>query len=464
MIRQPVVYKPTNVTKYLDAYTEKLNLAKQEAAKLQREREKERKAEQDKLGMYTNRKYASPVHQRAYDTYIKDFYAKAQKEPEKFSRLLNETIPLIEGLDAENKSVSTMYNEAIKSGDYRNIEDFQNAFMTYDGGEKLDVYNRGGVMTEALDPFNKLQKSFALGQYVSKEGNDILKNLASDPKTLSRYFNRDIREKDLNDMTMTEIFTSIKPEAVEEVMGIILSSNPEAISQAEFDYSRGIENEQEKRDNAIKMATQDLQKFLGVASITKTLKKGEDNRERRGGLTLDNGGYRNDLFGFTVSEGETNEGKTLTDVEGRTTKYRGLPSVGSVIGKKYTFIMPREIYKDSDLVALNWYDEDGETIRGKIDQIREYEDGSRTILITSSDYGTIELPFSQDNISKLKNLEISEADVSTMLKRSDKKEGGGSGGKKTINRSDIANRASAAGRTPEEYERLLIEKGIEIIE
>jgi pyrimidine operon attenuation protein/uracil phosphoribosyltransferase len=86
--------------------------------------------------------------------------------------------------------------------------------------------------------------------------------------------------------------------------------------------------------------------------------------------------------------------------------------------------MPREIYKDSDLVALNWYDEDGETIRGKIDQIREYEDGTRTILITSSDYGTIELPFSQDNISKLKNLEISEAHVSTMLKRSDKKKGG----------------------------------------
>jgi len=284
MIRQPIVYKPSN-PRYLDAYTEKLNLEKKEAAKLQREREKERKAEQDKLGMYTNRKYASPVHQRAYDTYIKDFNAKAVNDPDKFSFFLNETIPLIESLDAENKSVSTMYNEAIKSVDYRNKEEFENAFMANDGGEDFDAYNRGGVMTKALDPFNKLQKSFNLNGYVSNEGNAILKNLARDPKTLSRYFNRDIREKDLDDMTMTEIFTSIKPEAVEEVMEIILSSNPEAISQAEFDYSRGIENEQEKRDNAIKMVTQDLGKFLGMSTISKVLKKGEGDRERRGGGT-----------------------------------------------------------------------------------------------------------------------------------------------------------------------------------
>ena len=75
-------------------------------------------------------------------------------------------------------------------------------------------------------------------------------------------------------MTMTEIFTSVKPEAMEEVMEIILSSNPEAMGQALFDYSRGM-NADEATDNAIKMATQDLQSFLGVAQNTKILKKGE---------------------------------------------------------------------------------------------------------------------------------------------------------------------------------------------
>lgn len=315
MIRQPIVYKPQNTTKYIDAYNAKVSKQKEESAKLQREREKERKAEQDKLGMYTNRKYASPVHQRAYDTYIKDFYAKAGKNPENFTFLLNETIPLIEGLDAENKSVSKIYNEAIKSGDYRNIEEFKNAFMANDGGERFDAYKFGDVKTKAVEAFGVLNKSFALGEYVSKEGNVILKNLASDPKTLSRYFNRDIQEKDLNDMTMTEIFTSVKPEAMEEVMEIILSSNPEAMGQALFDYSRGM-NPDEATDNAIKMATQDLQSFLGVASITKTLKKGEGDGRGRGYDDINPKIYREkirtgDTEGLDALKGAKIQGKEI---------------------------------------------------------------------------------------------------------------------------------------------------------
>jgi len=364
MIRQPIVYKPSN-PRYLDAYTEKLNLEKKEAAKLQREREKERKAEQDKLGMYTNRKYASPVHQRAYDTYIKDFKAKAEKEPENFSFLLNETSTLIKGLDAENKSFLTTYNEAIKSGDYRNMEEVQNALMTYDGGDDFDAYNRGGVMKKVFEPLNKLQKSFALGEYISNQGNDILKNLTSDPKTLSLYFDRDIREKDLDNMTMTEIFTSIKPEAVEEVMGIILSSNPEAMSQAEFDYSRGIENEQEKRDNAINMATQDLQKFLGVASITKTLKKGEDDGESGFNYLGDNE-WRNAKFSFV--RGETKKGRT--------------PKFQEEVDTDFISVEKRNPTSD---VPIQEYFYEGQNIKGRVKGIEKVGNTTYAVVPTTID-------------------------------------------------------------------------------
>ena len=348
---QPIVYKPTNVTKYADAYANRLNSEREKAAKLQREREKERKAEQDKLGMYSGKRYVSPVHQRARDTYLNDFHAKAEKEPEKFGNFLNELGVQLQTLDNEAKSVSTIYNEAIKSGDYRNIEEFENAFMANDGGEDFDAYNLGGLNTKAKEAFGVLNKSFALGEYVSKEGNNILKNLASDPKTLSRYFNRDIREKDLNDMTMTEIFTSIKPEAVEEVMGIILSSNPEAISQAEFDYSRGIENEQEKRDNAINMATQDLKNFLGVAQNTKILKKGEDDGES-GFKYLGDNTWSNGAFSFV--RGETKKGRTAKFQE--------------EVSTDFISIEQNKITRD---VPIQEYFYEGQNIKGRVKGIEK---------------------------------------------------------------------------------------------
>lgn len=370
MIRKPIVYKPSN-PRYLDAYTEKLNLEKKESAKLQREREKERKAEQDKLGLYTNRKYANPVYQRAYDTYIKDFKAEAEKNPNNFSFLLNETSTLIKALDADDESFLKMYNEAIKSGDNRNMEEVQNALMTNDGGDDFNAYNRGGVMKKALDPLNKLEKTFALGEYISKEGNEILKNLTSDPKTLSLYFNRDISEKDLNDMTMTEIFTSIKPEAVEEVMGIILSSNPKAMSQAEFDYSRGIENEQEKRDNAIKMVTQDLRNFLGVASITKTLKSGGQG----GGTTIDfkylgNNTWTNGAFSFV--RGETKKG--------RTPKFQEDSVYGYSVDTDFISIEQDKITRD---VPIQEYFYKGQNIKGRVKGFEKFGNTTYAVVPTT---------------------------------------------------------------------------------
>ncbi len=364
---QPIVYKPTNVTKYADAYANRLNSEREKAAKLQREREKERKAEQDKLGLYSGKRYVSPVHQRARDTYLKDFKAKAEKEPEKFSNYLNELGGQLETLDNEARSVSTMYNEAIKSGDYRNIEEFENAFMANNGGEDFNAYNLGGLNTKAKEAFGVLNKSFDLGEYISKEGNEILKNLTSDPKTLSLYFNRDIREKDLNEMTMTEIFTSIKPEAVEEVMGIILSSNPKAMSQAEFDYSRGIENEQEKRDNAINMVTQDLQKFLGVASITKTLKSGGQG----GGTTIDfkylgDNTWTNGAFSFV--RGETKKGRT--------------PKFQEEVSTDFISMEQNKITRD---VPIQEYFYKGQNIKGRVKGIEKVGNTTYAVVPTTID-------------------------------------------------------------------------------
>lgn len=414
---QPVVYQPTNPTKYIDAYTQRVVAEKQAAAQVQRERDKERKKLYDELGMYSDLKYTSPVYQRAYDEKLKEFKDSAMSDLDNFGKYLKEFEAYTKKLNAEDEKVSSAFSNYNKSREtYRNPDEFETTFMQYDVGEDFDPNDLGTLVTQATNPFGVLNKKFDVGNYVASEGNKILKNLAADPESASEYFDEYINTRDIGQMNLTQIFKKVKPNKRQEVMDIIISSNDQAAGQVMWDYSRGIENPDEAYENAISGATEDMFSLLGIAPLERTLKNTKDDeRERRGGLTLDGEGYRNDLFGFTVSKGKTNEGGTLTDKEGRKTKYKSLPSVGGVVNREYTFIMPREIYKDSDLVELNWYDEDGETIRGRIDQIREYEDGTRTILITSRDYGTVELPFSQDNISKLKNLEISEADVSTMF-------------------------------------------------
>jgi len=306
---QPIVYKPTNVTKYADAYANRLYAEKQRAAAAVKERDKEQKKLYEELGMYSDVKYTSPVYQRAYNEKLKEFKSNAMSDLDNFGRYLKEFGSYVKKLNDEDKNISSAVSNFNKKRDnYRNPEEFLKNFREYSGEENLDPNDLGALTTQAISSFSILQESFDVGQYVASEGNKILGNLAADPQSAGKYFDEDINVRDIGKMSLTQVFKKVKPSMRKEVMDIIISSNDKAKGQIMWDYSKGIEDPDVAYSNAISGATEDMFSLLSIAPFERALKNTEEEGESGFNYLGDNT-WSNGAFSFV--RGETKKGRTL---------------------------------------------------------------------------------------------------------------------------------------------------------
>lgn len=305
---QPIVYKPTNVTKYADAYANRVYAEKQRAEAAVKERDKEQKKLHEELGMYSDVKYTSPVYQRAYNIKLKEFKSNAMSDLDNFGRHLKKFESYVKKLNDEDKNFSSAFtNFNKKRANYRNPDEFVANLKEYSGEEDLDPDNLVELTAQATSPFSKLQESFDVGQYIASEGNKILGNLVADPQSDSKYFDEDISTRDIGQMSFTQVFKKVKPSMREEVMDIIIRSNDKAKGQIMWDYSRGIEDPDEAYGNAISGATEDMFSLLGRAPFERALKNTEDDGES-GFNYLGGNEWRNAKFSFV--RGETKKGRT----------------------------------------------------------------------------------------------------------------------------------------------------------
>ena len=380
---QPIVYKPTNVTKYADAYANRLYAEKQRAAaeakKQQaehdkraaaavKERDKEQKKLHEELGMYSDVKYTSPVYQRAYNEKLKEFKSNAMSDLDNFGRHLKKFESYVKKLNDEDKNVSSAFtNFNKKRANYRNPEEFVANFKEYSGEEDLDPDDLGALTAQATSPFSKLQESFDVGNYVASEGNKILGNLAADPQSASKYFDEDINVRDIGKMSLTQVFKKVKPSMRKEVMDIIISSNDKAKGQIMWDYSKGIEDPDEAYGNAISGATEDMFSLLGIAPLERTLK----NTEEDGGTTIDfkylgDNTWSNGAFSFV--RGQTKKGRT--------------PKFEEEVSTDFISIEQNKITRD---VPIQEYFYKGQNIKGRVKGFEKVGNTTYAVVPTTID-------------------------------------------------------------------------------
>lgn len=274
---QPIVYKPTSPTKYLDAYTQ-TQLQRQDAQrKAQEKRRAERQKQMDQMGLYTDREYFSPVIQRYHDQYLKEFHDKSMARPQDMGRFINEFAAKTKLLDKDDSTVKDSYFKALDNREqYRDWDVFVDTFRTDDGGEELDLSSYSGL-TAAARPFSKLEKTFDLGGFIEKQGNAYLKNLANDPEARAEYFHERLITRPLGEMTINEMYTAVKDGKREEVMGQILSLNPNAMAQASYDVTGKSSYTPEDVQGIVSQTTQAQFYRLGTDVLRKMVKSGDDD-------------------------------------------------------------------------------------------------------------------------------------------------------------------------------------------
>ena len=401
---QPVVYKPTSPTKYLDAYTQ-TQLQRQDAQrKAQEKRRAERQKQMDQMGLYTDREYFSPVIQRYHDQYLKEFHDKSMARPQDMGRFINEFAAKTKVLDKDDSTVKDSYFEALDNREqYRDWDVFDDAIKMYDGGEELDLSSYSGL-TAAARPFSKLEKTFDLGGFIEKQGNAYLKNLANDPVARAEYFDELPRTRPLGEMTINEMYTAVKRGKREEVMGQILSLNPNAMAQASYDVTGKSGYTPEDVQGIVSQTTQDQFYRLGTDVLRKMVKRDDS----------DGGGTDRRIQDIQVSTDDV--GVDIEYDEAKRSEFMGyeavkLPGVEEMVDGLVTIEQDGDMKKKGRVIELSV----GQTGRN----------AGKPVAIVEVDFGrgrvqTEEVPFEDVKTELINQVEVSNRrrnDKDTIINR-----------------------------------------------
>jgi len=400
---QPIVYKPTNVTKYADAYANRLNAAAAEAKKQQAIRDKRRQKMSDELDVSMAGTFVAPAAQDAWDAYREEKMKYLQENPNKIKRVISELTEYkksLGGVDEEYIRKSSAIDPNTQHGvDYAMSEAAKGL------PEGANYNNINQVRQAALDPFNFVVEKMDLEKAVQDNVNQNLKDLYNSNRR-EEFFGKNepiVQVDPITGRKRVDFGRSVLEEKRGEVADMVGSNlGDDALVEASW---RAQLQPDFSMDSYIKERVMGLSPLVSQAGPNYPGSKDKSYKLEKGEY-----GWSNSLFSFLKSEisgtdspiGEEGFGTNFVSIEKQ---------------KSYSGDVPSQTYK---LDKLNDKGEDsvtGVTIGYKKDD----SDGKLYAIVRVKDawdnsFETVEVPLVGRAFSTFRNVfKISEKGMNQIL-------------------------------------------------
>ncbi len=247
---QPIVYKPTNVTKYADAYVNRLDAAAAEAKKQQAERDKRRQKMSDELDVSMAGTFVAPAAQDAWDMYREEKMKYLQENPDKIKRVIEEAAEYkktLGGIDTEYRNKSASIDPSTQHGvDYAMRESVKGL------PEGADYNDIDQVLKAALSPFNMVTDKQDLDKGISDTMAAVLEDIYNSDEKDDFFVEDETITNSGDGYESTKFARNIIPTQKEEVARRVFARLEdkyliEAGFRAEYDNDFNLEEEISQR-------------------------------------------------------------------------------------------------------------------------------------------------------------------------------------------------------------------------
>lgn len=355
---QPIVYKPTNVTKYADAYANRLNAAAAEAKKQQAIRDKRRQKMSDELDVSMAGTFVAPAAQDAWDAYREEKMKYLQENPNKIKRVISELTEYkksLGGVDEEYIRKSSAIDPNTQHGvDYAMSEAAKGL------PEGANHNNINQVRQAALYPFNMVTDKQNLEEGIS----------AAQASVLEDIYNSDERDDFfVSGQTITNIgdgYQSTKfarnvidddTKKMEIARRIVGRLEDKYLVEASFLANN---------NNDFNLETEISQRNMGLAPFAGKAQKDDKDKSSFDFKYLGDNAWSNGLFSFV--RGETKKGRTAKFQEEVSTDFISI-----------------EKEKSTGDVPIQEYFYEGQNIKGRVKGIEKVGDTIYAVVPTTID-------------------------------------------------------------------------------
>ena len=271
---QPIVYKPTNVTKYADAYANRLDAAAAEAKKKQAERNKRRQKMSDELDVSMAGTFVAPAAQDAWDMYREEKMKYLQENPNNIKQVIREAAEYkkaLGGIDTEYRNKSAAIDPSTQHGvDYAMRESVKGL------PEGADYNDIDQVLKAVLSPFNMVTDKQDLETGISDTMAAVLEDIYNSDERGDFFVEDETITNTGDGYESTKFARNIIPTQKKEVARRVF-----ARLEDKYLIEAGFRAE---NDNDFNLEEEISQRAMGLAPFAGRLIK-EDDRERRGGGT-----------------------------------------------------------------------------------------------------------------------------------------------------------------------------------
>ena len=357
---QPIVYKPTNVTKYADAYANRLDAAAAEAKKQQAERDKRREEMSDKLDVAVAKTFTDPKVQDAWERIVGEKLPIAQNDPNKIVKIIGE----LNGYATELGKINTNYinkSNGLNAKTHWGVPEAMGSSSSK-LPEGFNVYDFNALAMLSDSTFNTIVERRGLSEPIAKATEKALKDLYNGPRR-DEFFVKDELIRNSSGGVESESFARyILPEVEvqREVANIIGASLEDA------DYIEAAFRAQNNPD--FSLDTLISQEELGLSPLSG---RNQPTGGQGGGTTIDfkylgDNTWRNAKFSFV--RGETKKGRT--------------PKFQEDIDTDFISVEKRNPTSD---VPIQEYFYKGQNIKGRVKGIEKVGNTTYAIVPTTID-------------------------------------------------------------------------------